>query len=75
MNPITTILKTIILAYQKLISPLLPHVCRFYPSCSIYALAALEGYGPVKGLAMALGRICRCHPWNPGGYDPVMKTK
>ena len=57
--------------YRLAISPLLGPRCRFYPSCSSYALEALERHGAVRGLWLALWRILRCHPWHPGGYDPV----
>jgi putative membrane protein insertion efficiency factor len=57
--------------YQRLISPLLGPRCRFYPSCSSYAIEAVERFGPLKGSALAVHRICRCHPLNPGGFDPV----
>ncbi len=58
-------------AYQSLISPLLGPTCRFYPSCSQYAYEAVEKYGVVRGGWMAARRISRCHPFHPGGYDPV----
>ncbi len=58
-------------AYQLLISPLSPPSCRFYPSCSAYAVTALTRYGPLKGTWLALRRLVRCHPWNPGGVDHV----
>ncbi|MGI6552400.1 MAG: membrane protein insertion efficiency factor YidD [Bacillota bacterium] len=57
--------------YQKFISPVLPPRCRFYPTCSQYAILSLEKYGLVKGSLLALKRISRCHPFHPGGYDPV----
>lgn len=57
--------------YRKFISPIFPPACRFYPTCSTYALQALDKYGPVKGLYLALKRICKCHPFHPGGYDPL----
>jgi putative membrane protein insertion efficiency factor len=57
--------------YRRFVSPLLPPRCRFAPSCSEYALAALAEYGAVRGLWLAVKRIARCHPFNPGGYDPV----
>lgn len=58
-------------AYQILISPLLPPTCRFTPSCSSYAITSLQRYGLFKGGWLALRRVGRCHPWNPGGHDPV----
>lgn len=61
----------LILFYQRWISPLLPPRCRFYPSCSEYALTAIELHGGLKGSALATKRICRCHPLSAGGYDPV----
>ena len=56
--------------YQLLLSPLLGRNCRFYPSCSSYFIGAVRKHGSVKGTLRGLWRICRCHPWNPGGYDP-----
>ncbi len=61
----------IIRIYQKAISPLWAPRCRFYPSCSSYAAEAIEKYGPLVGLYLSALRIIRCHPFNPGGYDPV----
>ena len=61
----------LIKAYKYLISPILPSSCRFYPSCSEYALDALKKYGLVKGLWLTVKRIARCHPLSSGGYDPV----
>ncbi|MDI6796830.1 MAG: membrane protein insertion efficiency factor YidD [Desulfatibacillaceae bacterium] len=60
-----------IFAYQCVVSPLLGPTCRFVPSCSQYAACAIRRYGVIKGLWLALCRILRCHPWHPGGYDPV----
>jgi len=57
--------------YQKFISPLKRPTCRFYPTCSHYAIEAVDKYGALKGGFMAIKRIVRCHPFNPGGYDPV----
>jgi putative membrane protein insertion efficiency factor len=57
--------------YKSTLSPLLGNVCRFSPSCSDYALEALEKYGYGKGGYISLKRVLRCHPWNPGGIDPV----
>lgn len=58
-------------AYQVLISPLTPPSCRYYPSCSAYAVTALERYGPIKGSYLAAWRLLRCNPWTPGGVDHV----
>lgn len=58
-------------SYQILISPLLLPACRFHPTCSQYALEAVERFGPGRGSWLALRRIARCHPFHPGGYDPV----
>jgi putative membrane protein insertion efficiency factor len=60
-----------IVAYRRLISPFLGQRCRFYPSCSSYAVTAVETHGVVRGLWLAARRIARCHPWNPGGVDHV----
>lgn len=57
--------------YQRFLSPLTPPTCRFYPSCSSYAVTALERHGVVKGTGLAVWRILRCNPWNPGGVDDV----
>lgn len=58
-------------AYQRLISPFLPRTCRFVPSCSEYAAQAIQAHGPLRGTWLALRRLSRCHPFHPGGYDPV----
>ncbi len=66
------LLLLVIRAYQKIISPALPpNTCRFYPSCSHYGYQAIYKYGAIVGGWMALKRIIRCNPFNPGGYDPV----
>lgn len=67
----TRVLLAIIAGYRRILSPLLPRACRFYPSCSAYAAEAIERYGALRGLPMVVRRIARCHPFNPGGYDPV----
>lgn len=58
-------------AYQLVLSPLFGKNCRFHPSCSAYAVEAIQKYGSLRGGWMALRRILRCHPWHPGGCDPV----
>jgi uncharacterized protein len=57
--------------YQLTFSAIMGRQCRFYPSCSHYAAEAIRRYGALRGAGMGLRRILRCHPWNPGGYDPV----
>ncbi len=61
-------------AYRLVISPLYGNVCRYYPSCSAYALRAVQVHGAVRGSWLAVRRLLRCHPWSPGGYDPVPGT-
>jgi uncharacterized protein len=66
--------KTLILfirGYQVSISPLLPASCRYHPTCSVYAIEAVQRYGALRGGWMAMKRIGRCHPFRPGGFDPV----
>jgi putative membrane protein insertion efficiency factor len=58
-------------AYKKLISPLLPPMCRFEPTCSVYTMEAVEKYGALRGVWLGIRRLARCHPFNPGGWDPV----
>ena len=65
-----TLLK-IIHMYKRFVSPLLPSACRFTPTCSMYMYEAIETHGPVQGTWMGLRRLARCHPLNPGGFDPV----
>ena len=57
--------------YKRFLSPLLPPACRFYPTCSEYAMQAIEKYGVIKGGWLAVKRLSKCHPFHPGGYDPV----
>ncbi len=68
---ITAFLVLIIRFYKAAVSPLFPPSCRFYPTCSSYAMEAIEKHGPAKGSWMGAKRILRCNPWNEGGYDPV----
>jgi putative membrane protein insertion efficiency factor len=59
-----------VVVYQRAVSPLLPHACRFAPTCSEYARAALVEHGLARGLALAARRLAKCHPFHPGGLDP-----
>lgn len=68
---LTKVLIYLVLFYRQFISPLKPGCCRFYPTCSAYALEALQKYGPFKGSYLAIKRILKCHPFHKGGYDPV----
>jgi len=65
------VLLILIRLYQRGVSPLMGSNCRFHPTCSQYTYEAVERYGAAQGTWMGLRRICRCHPWNPGGFDPV----
>ena len=68
-----TILIGFIKIYQKTLSLLIGNGCRFYPTCSSYSIEAIETHGSAKGVALTISRICRCHPLNEGGFDPVPK--
>ncbi|MDY0300333.1 MAG: membrane protein insertion efficiency factor YidD [Trichlorobacter sp.] len=57
--------------YQIIISPVLPPACRFHPTCSSYSIESVRRYGFLRGTILMLKRILKCHPWHPGGYDPV----
>lgn len=71
MNIGQRIFIALIRLYKKLLSPLLPNTCRFYPSCSTYMAEAIEKKGLGKGVYLGMKRLLRCHPFHPGGYDPV----
>jgi putative membrane protein insertion efficiency factor len=68
---LNSLLRGLIRLYQLIVSPVLPPSCRYLPSCSDYALEALTRHGMLRGLALALRRLARCHPWGGSGYDPV----
>ena len=57
--------------YKRFISPILPPMCRFEPTCSVYMMGAIEKYGFTRGVGLGLKRLAHCHPLNPGGWDPV----
>ena len=69
-RPLVALLVGLIRVYQRTLSPLFGNACRFHPSCSNYMIESLRRYGLIVGLARGVRRVCRCHPWNPGGYDP-----
>lgn len=68
------LLTGVIRLYRRYLSPLKGPTCRFYPTCSQYALTAIERYGALRGGWMAVVRVLKCHPFHPGGYDPVPKS-
>ena len=70
-SPLKSLLLLLIRAYQLFISPLIGPRCRFYPTCSSYAIEAIREHGSAKGMILTTKRLCKCHPWHPGGYDPV----
>jgi putative membrane protein insertion efficiency factor len=75
MSPLARIMALSISAYRRWISPALPAHCRFHPTCSAYALEAIREHGALRGTFLALRRIGRCHPFSPGGLDPVPGRK
>lgn len=75
MKIISFLLKIPIKIYQWFISPIFPNTCRYAPTCSHYAVEALDEWGPIRGLWIAFKRLSRCHPWGDSGYDPVPKKE
>jgi hypothetical protein len=71
MGKLQALLITTIRAYQRLVAPVFPPACRFFPNCSSYALGAVERHGFLRGLWLTARRLLRCHPYHPGGLDPV----
>lgn len=71
MTPAAYLLALPVRAYRLILSPWVGHGCRYQPTCSAYALEALEVHGALKGGGLAVARICRCHPWGSHGFDPV----
>jgi uncharacterized protein len=71
MNPVQAAALFLLRVYKRLISPLLPPMCRFEPTCSVYMTEAVRKYGAARGIWMGIRRLGRCHPFNPGGWDPV----
>ena len=68
---VQSLILDVLRGYKWLVSPLLPPACRYVPSCSEYAMEAVERFGALRGMAMSFCRLCRCHPFVKGGYDPV----
>ena len=68
---VSKILLALIRGWQRFVSATMPPVCRFYPSCSRYTAEAIQRWGPIHGAWLGARRICRCHPFHPGGFDPV----
>jgi putative membrane protein insertion efficiency factor len=75
VNPAMRVAVLTVRGYQRAISPLLPPACRFAPTCSEYAVEAIGAHGVVRGVGLAMRRLARCHPFNPGGYDPPPVTR
>lgn len=70
-----TLLTTLLRLYRLVLSPWMGNQCRFYPTCSVYAEGAIAEHGSLKGTALAIRRLSKCHPWHPGGIDPVPTKK
>jgi putative membrane protein insertion efficiency factor len=67
----TYVVVSLLKAYKKLLSPLLPSACRFHPTCSAYMMEAVERHGVLRGIALGVRRLLKCHPFHAGGFDPV----
>jgi putative membrane protein insertion efficiency factor len=74
LNTVAMSLRTLVRGYQLLISPVLAGSCRYHPTCSSYAIEAIDNHGAVLGSWLSLKRILRCHPWGGSGYDPVPES-
>lgn len=71
MNPVARILVWVVKAYQLVLSPIFGQQCRFYPTCSQYAIEAIRKHGVFLGSYLTVRRLLRCHPWHAGGHDPI----
>ena len=74
MTIVSSLLRGFVRGFQLFISPVLPPSCRYYPSCSEYALQALDRHGPIAGVWLTIGRLARCHPFGGSGHDPVPES-
>lgn len=72
---VVSLLVGIIWLYQRTLRWVVGPACRFHPTCSVYASVAITEYGAPRGLMLAARRLCRCHPWNPGGFDPLPQRR
>ncbi|MBU6476006.1 MAG: membrane protein insertion efficiency factor YidD [Alphaproteobacteria bacterium] len=75
MSLLSRFLLFLIRVYQYTVSPFTGRSCRYHPTCSSYTATAIRRFGALRGSVLGAKRICRCHPYNPGGYDPVPATK
>jgi uncharacterized protein len=73
--PAARVLLLLLRGYRRVVAPLFPPACRFFPSCSAFAMEAVEQRGAARGVLLTVGRLARCHPWNSGGHDPVPLEK
>jgi hypothetical protein len=71
MSAVARFASAVLRFYKAALSPLLPRACRYEPTCSVYAREAIERYGFLRGVGLAIARLTRCHPFRPGGFDPV----